>query len=177
MKKLTKKRKEEFVKQMSEEIQKNNINLIVGFSGLSVSEMQTIRVALKEKGCKMRVVKNTLLDRVYKQIDCEDMCGKIGSPVFIAWADENDEISILKELYNFQRQFKKTDVKMALIGDKVYSSEELQLIGRLPGKKELEAQIVWILRAPIRKMVNVINAPVLRLINDFKQISEKRKEN
>ena len=60
MKKLTKKRKEEFVKQMSEEIQKNNINLIVGFSGLSVSEMQTIRVALKEKGCKMRVVKKHL---------------------------------------------------------------------------------------------------------------------
>ncbi|HOL22695.1 MAG TPA: 50S ribosomal protein L10, partial [bacterium] len=78
MKRLTKKKKEEFVEKMREEIQKNNLNLIVGFSGLSVSEMQKIREELKEKGCKMRVVKNTLLERVYQKINFEDMCKQIG---------------------------------------------------------------------------------------------------
>jgi len=177
MKRLTKKRKEEFIEQMSEELQKTNINLIVGFSGLSVLEMQRIREELKEKGCKMRVVKNTLLERVYQKINCKDICKQIVGPVFIVWAKGDDEIGIVKKMYNFQKQFGKMDIKAALVGNKLFSSAELLLIEKLPGKKEIEARIVWNLRMPIRRIVNVLNFPVVRVVRDFKQIAEnKRKE-
>ncbi|MCX8083153.1 MAG: 50S ribosomal protein L10 [bacterium] len=178
MKRLTKKKKEEFVEKMSKQVQENNINIIVGFSGLSVLEMQKIRSGLKGKGCKMQVVKNTLLERIYKKIDCEDMCPKIGGPAFIVWTNTEDEIGILKEVYNFQKQLGKINVKAALIGKKIFSAEELSSIEKLPGKKEIEAKIVWILKMPARRIVNSLNFTLMRIIQDLKQISEnKRKEN
>ncbi|HPP30129.1 MAG TPA: 50S ribosomal protein L10 [bacterium] len=177
MKRLTKKKKEEFVEKMREEIQKNNLNLIVGFSGLSVSEMQKIREELKEKGCKMRVVKNTLLERVYQKINFEDMCKQIGGPAFIVWANVDDEIDIVKKIYSFQKQFGKMDVKAALVGNKLFSSAELSLIEKLPRKKEIETKIVWVLRMPVRRIINALNSPTLRVISDFRQLAEnKRKE-
>jgi len=69
------------------------------------------------------------------------------------------------------------DIKAALVGNKLFSSAELLLIEKLPGKKEIEARIVWNLRMPIRRIVNVLNFPVVRVVRDFKQIAEnKRKE-
>jgi len=174
MKRLTKKKKEEFVEKMREELQKNNINLIVGFSGLSVLEMQKIRDGLKEKGCRMRVVKNTLLERVYQKINCEDMCKQIGGPLFIVWAKSDDEIGIVKKMYSFQKQFGKMDIKAALVGNKLFSSAELLLIEKLPGKKEIEARVVWTLRMPMRRIINALSFPAVRVIRDFKQIAENK---
>ncbi|MCM8777485.1 MAG: 50S ribosomal protein L10 [Candidatus Omnitrophica bacterium] len=177
MKRLTKKKKEEFVEKMSDEIQKNNLNLIVGFSGLSVPEMQKIREELKDKGCKMQVVKNTLLERIYQKINFGDICKHIGGPAFIIWANVDDEIDIVKKIYDFQKQFRKMDVKAALVGNKLFSSAELALIEKLPRKKEIQSQVVWILRMPVRRIINALNSPLLRVISDFKQIAEnKRKE-
>ena len=68
MKKLTKEKKKEFVEILTDEIKANNINLLVSFSGLSVSEMQRLRGNLKEAGCNMRVVKKTLLEKAYKNV-------------------------------------------------------------------------------------------------------------
>ncbi|MCM8830056.1 MAG: 50S ribosomal protein L10 [Candidatus Omnitrophica bacterium] len=177
MKRLTKKKKEEIVEKMSQEIQKNNINLVIGFSGLSVFEMQKIREALKDKGCKIQVVKNTLLERIYQKINFEDMCRQIEGPTFIVWTNTDDEIDIVKKIYDFQKQFGKMDVKAALVGNKLFSSAELSLIAKLPRKKEIQSKVIWILRIPMKRIINALNFPILRVISDLKQISEnKRKE-
>lgn len=176
MKRLTKKKKEEFVEEISKEISQNNLNLIVGFTGLSVPELQQIREELKEQGCKIQVVKNTLLERVYRKINYEKMCEYIQGPVFIVWTNVNDEIGIIKKIYGFQRQFGKIDVKAGLIRNELLTPKELALIEKLPGKKEIEAKVVLSLRMPMIRIVNALNFSILRVINNLKQIMEKRKE-
>ncbi|MDD5600781.1 MAG: 50S ribosomal protein L10 [Actinomycetota bacterium] len=177
MGRLTKKKKEEFVKQMSEDIKSNNLNFIIGFSGLSVPEIQQIREGLKEEGCKMRVVKNTLLERVYQKIGYEEMCKYIEGPAFIVWTNANDEIGVVKKIYNFKKQLGKIDVKAALVSNKLLSSKELSLIEKLPGKKEIEVKIVWCLKMPVIRIINALNFPALRVTNSIKQIANnKRKE-
>ncbi|HOL21821.1 MAG TPA: hypothetical protein PLQ41_03070, partial [bacterium] len=107
----------------------------------------------------------------------EDMCKQIGGPAFIVWANVDDEIDIVKKIYSFQKQFGKMDVKAALVGNKLFSSAELSLIEKLPRKKEIETKIVWVLRMPVRRIINALNSPTLRVISDFRQLAEnKRKE-
>ncbi|MBN1444724.1 MAG: 50S ribosomal protein L10 [Candidatus Omnitrophica bacterium] len=175
MKKLTKEKKKEFVEILTDEIKANNINLLVSFSGLSVGEMQQLRGSLKEAGCNMRVVKNTLLGKAYKNIKCDEMTEKIGGPVFIIWAKSDDEIKVIKNLYEFKKKTGKIDVRAGFISDRVLSSEELELIGKLPGRKGLEAKIVWCLRMPAMRIVNSLKFPLMKLINDINQIAETKK--
>jgi len=176
MKKLTKERKKEFVEMLTDEIKANNINLLVGFSGLSVAEMQQLRGELKESGCKMKVVKNTLLEKAYHNINCDDMCKQIEGPVFMIWAKATDEISLVKNLYNFKKKAGKINIKAAFMDDRIFSSGDLELMGKLPGRKEIESKIVWSLKMPALRIVNSLKFPLMRLINDFNRIAETKKE-
>jgi len=175
MKKLTKEKKKEFVEILTDEIKANNINLLVSFSGLSVSEMQQLRRNLKEAGCNMKVVKNTLLEKAYKNVKFDEMSEKIGGPVFIIWAKSDDEINVIKNLYEFKKKIGKIDVKAGFISDRILSSEELEMIGKLPGRKGLEAKIVWCLRLPAMRVVNSLKFPLMKLVNDINQIAETKK--
>jgi large subunit ribosomal protein L10 len=175
MKKLTKEKKKEFVEILTDEIKANNINLLVSFSGLSVSEMQQLRGNLKEAGCNMKVVKNTLLEKAYKNVKFDEMSEKIGGPVFIIWAKSDDEINVIRNLYEFKKKIGKIDVKAGFISDRILSPEELERIGKLPGRKGLEAKIVWCLRLPAMRVVNSLKFPLMKLVNDINQIAETKK--
>lgn len=174
MKKLTKERKKEFVEMLTDEIKTNNINLLVSFSGLSVPEMQQLRIELKESGCKMMVVKNTLLEKAYKNISYDEMCKEITGPVFVIWSKESDEIGVVKNLFNFKKKAGKIDIKAGIIGKKIFSSADLEIIGKLPGRKEIEARIVWNLKAPVVRIINSLKYPVTRIVQDFKQMAETK---
>jgi len=174
MKKLTKERKKEFVEMLTEEMKTNNINLLVGFSGLSVPQIQQLRAELKASGCKMMVVKNTLLMKAYQNISCDEMCKDISGPIFIIWSKETDEIGVVKNLFNFKKKNGKIDIKKGVMGKKFFSSTELESIGKLPGKKEIEAMIVWNLKAPVVRIINSLRYPVTRIVQDFKQIAETK---
>jgi len=176
MKKLTKERKKEFVEMLTDEIKANNISLLVSFSGLSVPEMQQLRIELKESGCKMMVVKNTLLEKAYKNVSYDEMCNDISGPIFVIWSKESDEIGIVKSLFGFKKKAGKIDIKAGVLGRKIFTSADLERIGRLPGRKELEAGIVWNLKAPIVRIINSLRYPATRVVQDFKQIAETKKE-
>ena len=176
MKKLTKQRKKEFVDMLTEEIKANNINLLVSFSGLSVPEMQQLRIELKAAGCRMMVVKNTLLEKAYQNVSYDEMCKDISGPIFIIWSKESDEIGIVKNLFSFKKKAGKIDIKAGVLGKKIFTSADLEMIGKLPGRKEIEANIVWNLKAPIVRIINSLRYPVTRVVQDFKQIAETRKE-
>lgn len=175
MKKLTKQRKREFVEMLTEEIKGNNINLLVSFSGLSVSKMQQLRSELKEAGCKMMVVKNTLLEKAYQNVSYDEVCRDISGPIFIIWSKESDEIGVVKNLFSFKKRAGKIDIKAGILGNKILTSADLEKIGRLPGRKEIEAKIVWNLKAPIVRIINSLKYPVTRVVQDVRQIAETKK--
>jgi len=175
MKKMTRERKKEFVDTLTNEIRKNNINLLVSFSGLSVGEMQQLREDLKETGCKMTVVKNTLLEKAYKNMNCDDMSKQITGPVFIIYAKSDDEIGVVKNLYEFKKRTGKINLRAGFISNRILSSEDLELIGKLPGRKGIQAKIVLSLRTPALRIVNSIKFPSMKLVSDLHQIAGTRK--
>lgn len=174
MKKLTRGKKKEFVEMLTEEIKGNNINLLVSFSKLSVPEMQQLRVGLKETGCKMMVVKNTLLEKAYQNANFDEVCKDIFGPLFIIWSKESDEIGIVKNLFNFKKKTGKIDIKAGILDKKIFTASELEKIQKLPSKKEIEARIVWNLRSPLMRIINSLRYPVIRVVQDFKQIAEDK---
>jgi len=176
MKKLTKEKKKELVSEITEDIKESNVNLLVGFSGLSVMDMQGLRRDLSDMGCNMMVVKNTLLEKTYENISREEVCKGLTGSVFLVWTKGNDEIGVLKKLLNFKEKTEKIEFKSGIIYDKVFNAEELGSIGKLPEKKQLEAMVVYNLRMPLTRIVNALNYPLMRLISNLNQIVENKKE-
>lgn len=174
MKKMNRKGKEEIVKWLTEEFKKSKIYILVNFSGLTVLEMQILRDLIKEKEGSIRVIKNSLIERTFKNLSLDEAIDYLEGPIFIVWTKEGDEIELVKNLYSFSKKTGKIEVKGGVVNNSVVSKEFFEKLNKLPSTKEIKAKIVYDIRFPVIRLVNSIKCPVVKIINIVNQIKEKK---
>jgi len=174
MKKMNKSGKEEIVKWLTEEIKESKILILGNFSGLSVSEMQNLRESIKEKEGLIKVVKNTLLERTFKNLSQDKAVDYLEGPVFIVWTKNGDEVEILKSIYSFSKKTGKIEVKGGVIDNKVVNREFFEKLSKLPPIKEIQAKVIYDIKFPVIRLVNSIKAPLVKIVNIVNQIKEKK---
>ncbi|MCS7181230.1 MAG: 50S ribosomal protein L10, partial [bacterium] len=94
MKKWTKKRKEQIVEKLTNEFKNSNINILGSFSNLTVLEMQKMRQMVKELGGNVMVLKNNLINIIFKNLSKDEACRFISGPTFVIWSRQENEIEI-----------------------------------------------------------------------------------
>ncbi len=172
--KWTKKRKEDFVKTLTEEFKKSKINILASFSKLSVSEMGKIREIIKDCGGNMMVVKNNLIEIIFQNLSKDEVCKFISGPTFVVWSNNENEVELVKKLVEFQKDTGKIEIKGGLLNGEIFDKLKMEEIGKLPTKKELQSQIVYLIRMPSIRLINSLKFPVLRVINILNQIKTKK---
>jgi len=174
MKKMNKSQKEEIVKWLTEELKESKIYILVNFTGLSVSEMQNLRESIKEKEGSIRVIKNTLLERTFKNLSQDEAINYLEGPVFIVWTKNGDEVEILKNIYSFSKKTGKIGVKGGLLNNKIVDEKVFEKISKLPSIKEIQAKVVYDIKFPVIRVINSIKGPVIKIVNIVNQIKEKK---
>ncbi|MCM8807551.1 MAG: 50S ribosomal protein L10 [Candidatus Omnitrophica bacterium] len=173
MKKWTKKRKREVVEMLTEEIKNSKISILGNFSGLNVAEMEKIRDAVKQNGGNIMVLKNNLLEIIFKNLSKDESISKfISGPTFIVWSKEEKEIEIIKSLLNFQKDTGKIEIKGGLLYNEIVDKAKIEEISKLPGKKELEAKVIYLLKSPSVRLIYSLKSPILRVINVLKNLNK-----
>jgi len=174
MVKWTKKRKEEFVKTLTEKFKESKINILASFLKLSVFEMRKIRETIKECGGNMMVVKNNLVEIIFQNLNKDEVCKFISGPTFIVWSNNENEVEIIKKLVEFQKDTGKIEIKGGLLNGEIFNKAKLEQIGKLPTKKELQGQIIYLIKMPSIRLINSLNAPILKIINILNQIKTRK---
>ncbi|MCM8804015.1 MAG: 50S ribosomal protein L10 [Candidatus Omnitrophica bacterium] len=174
MNKWTKKRKEEIVKKLTEEFKNSKINILSSFSGLSVFEMKKIRDSIKNVGGNIMVVKNNLIEIIFKNLSKDQACKFINGPTFVVWSNKENEIEIIKSLIDFQKNIGKIEIKGGVLNGEIIDNNKLTEIGKLPSKKELQSQILYLLKMPSIRLVNSMRGPIRKLVSILNQIKEKK---
>lgn len=174
MNKWTKKRKEEIVEKLTEEFKNSKINILGSFTKLTVSEMEKMREEIKQVGGNIMVLKNNLIEIIFKNLSKDEACKFISGPTFVIWSNKENEVEIIKSLLNFQKDSGKVELKGGLLNGEIIDRKKIEEIGKLPGKKELQAQIIYLMKLPSLRMVNSLKAPVMKLVNILNQIKTKK---
>lgn len=174
MKKWTKKRKEEIVKNLTEEFKNSKLNILGNFSNLTVLEMQKIRESVKELGGNVMVIKNNLMDIIFQNLNKNEVCKFISGPSFIIWTNKENEIEIIKSILNFQKDTGKIQIRGGLLNGEIIGKDKIDEIGKLPGKKELQGMVITMIKMPTVRLVNSLKNPITRVINILNQIKSKK---
>lgn len=174
MKKWTKNRKVQVVNILTEEFKKSKINIFSSFLNLKVSEMQKLREMISQQDGKMMVVKNNLVNIVFQNLNKNEVCKFLNGPVFIVWSDKEKEVEIIKSLLNFQKDTGKIEIKGGILNGEIIDRDKINEIGRLPGKKELQMQLIFTMRMPVIRTINALRGPVSKLVNILNQIKTKK---
>ena len=162
---ITKKQKQEILKDLKEKIKEQKTIIFVDFKGLKVKDVFEFRRKLKKADSLFKVSKKTLFKIALKDLDSElsekidNMEGQLGL-VF----GFKDEISAAKITYNFCKEKQNLKILGGFFEGKIIDKGMIEELAKIPGKEELLARLVGTISAPISRFNNVLQGNIKGLV-------------
>ena len=164
-------KKVETVEALREQIEKSTITIAADYAGLSVSEMLTLRRAVRDaEGVELRIVKNRLFLRAAQAAGKPELAELLEGPTAIIFGYA-DIVAPAKAATEYMRTARNTfAVRNGVMDGQVLSLADLQSLASLPPKPVLLGQLAGALQGPIAGFAtlvrNILQVPPGRLLND-----------
>ena len=158
--------KERIVSELAERL-KNSQNLLVAdYRGLTMPEIDELRSKLLETGARFSVVKNTLTRLAAEEAGVKQLLELVDGPTAIAFIDaEGDPAAAAKILNDTARAHDVLVIRGGLLEGDTVSDVEVKRLATLPPAEVLRAQFAGTVAAPLTTIVGLFTAPVRDLVN------------
>ena len=131
--------------------------VVTHYMGLTVAEMTDLRGRLRQEGAKIRVVKNTLVQKALDGAHGEAGDALFTGPVAIAYAP--DAVSAAKVTTQYAKDNEKFTVIGGIMGQQVLDKASVTALASLPSLDQLRGKIIGLIQAPATKIAGVLQAP------------------
>lgn len=171
---LTKTQKEELVAQLVSKMKDAKAVVFADYQGLSVGEIQEMRNAMREKGVEFQVAKKTLMKIAAKEAGFGDVPDEVlEGPVGAAFSME-EEIAAAKTIHTFAKKNENLKLRGALFEGRILSVAETKELAQLPGKEELIAKFIYLVKYPVQGFHGVLNNTVSGFVRALNAIKEQK---
>ncbi len=143
------------------------------YSGLTVADMTALRVKAKESAVSVRVVRNTLARRAFKDTEFECMSERLVGPLVLAFSREEPG-SGARVLRDFSKSNEKLVIKMAAFGGQLIEGDQIDVLANLPTREEALSQLMSVLLAPATKLVRTLAEPQARVVRTLAAVRDQR---
>lgn len=152
----TRPEKDQAISVLVEEIKATNVLYLTDTTSMSAEATSSLRRACHKNGIRMKVVKNTLLQKAMERIEGKDYSGVIATlkgQTSVLFADKGNAPA--KMLKDFRKKETKPVLKSAWIDDAVFvGDDQLVMLSNLKGKEELIGDIIALLQSPMKNVVS-----------------------
>jgi large subunit ribosomal protein L10 len=154
---VTRAKKIEQVEQLGAELKNVSSMIVATYSKLTVAQDYELRKALRSSGAKYRVVKNTLAERAAKGTKVEEALKNLSGVTSIAYT-AGDPVALARALAKYAKDNPEFTFKAGMVEGRVISINEIKALATMPSKDELYSKLLFLLNAPARRLVTVMNA-------------------
>src|SRR6478609_581327 len=181
---MLKEQKTRVVEQLTERLRDTETLMVADYRGLTMPEIDELRSKLLETGARFSVVKNTLTKRAAEEAGAQQLLELIDGPTAIAFIDaEGDPAAAAKILNDTARAHDVLVIRGGLLDGDTVSDVEIKRLATLPPADVVRAQfagavagplttIVGLFTAPLRDLVNVIDARIKQLEEQGESVPE-----
>jgi large subunit ribosomal protein L10 len=170
----TREQKQKDLTALTEQFQKAQAAMIVGFNKLTVPKDQELRNQLREAGVHYEVVKNTLARRAAEGTPFEQAAEHFKGVTAIA-TSESDPVNLSKAISKFTKA--NPDVftfKVGVVEGKVVVLGDVEEIANTPSKEVSISKLMFLLNCQAQRLVTVLSAVPRNLAVVVKQIGEQK---
>ena len=168
---ISKERKKALVTQYKELLSSNSALIMTAYSGLSVKEVQGLRLKIRDAGGSFHIVKNNLVERAFNEAGVPIPDGALMGPTAIGFTSE-DVLGVAKAIVDLAREVEFVQVKGAVIDGVTYDDSQVRRLADLPPLPVVQAQMLSVIQAPARQLAGVLAGSARQLVNVLKAYSE-----
>jgi large subunit ribosomal protein L10 len=165
--------KRETVAELTQEFQGSRASIVADYRGLTMSELTTVRRALRDKGIQYRVVKNRLAKIAATDAGIEELVPLLEGPTAIALGGE-DETVLARSFLDATRPYRTIVVRGGVIGGRRIEADGVTRLATLPGRDVLLGQLAGGFASPLSTMAGLLAAPLRDLASCLQQLAEQR---
>ena len=147
------------VAALAEQLKGAQSGVLVDYSGITVAEDTELRAELRNGEVRYNVIKNNMLRRALGEVGLDQLESVLEGTTSLATGVE-DPIAPIRILSDYVKKLgnEKFHIKAAFMEGKILSEGEIAQLATLTSKKDLYAQLVGTLIAPMANLAAVVNA-------------------
>ncbi|HEY1121920.1 MAG TPA: 50S ribosomal protein L10 [Haloferula sp.] len=129
--------------------------LVVDYTGMTVPQFSELRNRLGAAGAECHVAKNTYVKKALAEAGRPDIGESlVGQTAFVT--GENEVFAAAKAIKNFEKEFKKPEMKIGILGDAILDGEKLKQIADIPSREAILSQLLATILEPSTRIARVI---------------------
>ena len=154
---MNKQKKQEYIKEMTNQFDKSESVIVTHYQGLTVSQLDDLRDKMREHGIIFKITKNRITKLALEKTRCKDLSSLFNGPTAVALS--KDAITTAKILTKFSKENQNLKILGGIMGKDILDVAGVNNVATLPTLDEARAKIVGILRSPAQKIASILLAP------------------
>lgn len=163
------------VQELSDKFAKASIAVVSDYRGLTVTEFEELRIALKKCDSEVKVAKNTLLRKASQDTTFAPLSVHFKGTTALSLA-YGDPVAPAKVLVDFAKGHDKLAIRSAVLDGKVLSAADLIALSTLPSKDVLLGQLLSVMQAVPTGFVRVLNAIPQNFVYALQAIKDQKEQ-
>ena len=153
---LNRNEKAAVVTDVSAQVARSQTLALAEYRGLTVEQLNKLRVDARAKGVYLHVLKNTLARRAVAGTPFEAAQGAMVGPLIYGFSE--DAVAAAKVISDFAKGNEKLVVKGGAYAGKALNAEGIKALAAIPSREVLIAQVAGLLKSPIQRLAGVLAA-------------------
>lgn len=172
---MTKEEKAQYIDDLTVELQEAGIFYLADTSDLTVETINALRRKCFQSNIRLKVVKNTLLEKAMDRVadkDYGNLKGVLSGPTSIMFAEVGNLPA--KVIKDFRKKNAKPILKGAYIEESIYvGDDQLDALESIKSKDELIGEIIGLLQSPAKNVVSGLKGQGGKIAGILKTLSER----
>ena len=153
---LNRNEKATVVTDVSAQAARSQTLALAEYRGLTVENLNKLRVDARSKGVYLHVLKNTLARRAVAGTPFEVAQGAMVGPLIYGFSE--DAVAAAKVIADFAKTNDKLVIKGGAYAGKALSADGVKALAAIPSREVLIAQVAGLLKSPMQRMAAVVAA-------------------
>ena len=131
--------------------------IVIDYTGLTVQQFTELRNRLNAGGASCTVAKNTYMRKALAEAGMPDIGAELtGQMAYVTGTAE--VFAAAKAIKNFEKEFKKPEMKVGILGNAILDSERLKMIADIPSREAVLSQLLGTILEPASRIARILQA-------------------
>ena len=160
---VSKQKKQETIEELKEMLSRSQVVIVSDYRGLTAARMSQLRNKLRPLNSKVLVAKNTLVLKSLEELGLPQPEELLQGPTALSIIF-GEMAQPVRAVLDFTREADVFKVRGGIMGDRVVSLREVQMLPQLPAAEVLRAQALGGVVSPISGFIGVLDGAIRGLL-------------